>query len=58
MKYTKADQSQYPKCPYCESILTEVKYKDLVSYSPLEKKKLILFCPYCSKVLGNSNTIE
>ncbi|MEB3827127.1 hypothetical protein [Phormidium sp. CCY1219] len=55
MKYVKAEESDYPTCPHCEAKIMEVKFKDLFATSWLASRKLIFFCPSCSKVLGISD---
>ena len=55
MEYVKADRLEYPKCPHCDAKLTEVKFKDLETGGWFGRRKIIFFCPSCSKVLGLSD---
>lgn len=57
MRYVKAEETEYPICPFCEKQLDTIKYKD-VEGGFFATRKLIFFCPSYYKVLGNADASD
>lgn len=45
MEYIKAEETEYPICPFCEQQLREVKFKDLRGGFFYDKKNYFLLSP-------------
>ncbi len=41
-----------PVCPFCESELTEILFREAPSGFFQARTKFVFFCPQCRKILG------
>ena len=49
LKFVK-DKTNWPRCPYCDEDIEEVRYKE---YDPtIGKDRFVLFCPHCRRILN------
>ena len=46
------DYNTTPICPFCNTGLTSIKFRQLRTFLG---KRFVYFCPHCSKVLGLSH---
>jgi len=54
IQFVEAGETEWPRCPYCQQELHEVRYKKRGWLSTMA----LFWCPHCFSVLGTSSTFN
>ena len=56
MKLVKANDNEFPNCPFCDKKLKEIKAKRFDKFL-FKNVRYVYFCPHCKNTLGFAQSV-